>query len=385
MVVIIRLIRPVIHVKIINLFSDRIAHFVADSIQHYIRLKDMPRNVRHVYWFDKKNLSNLQWAKMVKRNLPVMNYFKYIDFWNKKIPGGKIHVLDSSIWPRDVTGLYEKKKSNFSFLKKEHTNALNWLKSFGWKEKEPFVCLLVRDQGYLQSSAILSLDDMDDTTNKKGWGYHNYRNSDISEYELSIQWLVERGVRVIRMGKNMIKPLSINHELVIDYPFLKETNDLLDVWLFAHCNLCVSTGTGMDYVSDVFRKPILFINFLPLIDFISWSNAMHVPKKLLWADSGKELSLRENINNSWQRAEHYSDHNIKIQDLNKDEILVSIRECWEDLENGLNYTKRDLALQRKYWKILKSEPNFNKQHGWIHPSARAGRNWLRSRQEEFFT
>ena len=238
--------------------------------------------------------------------------------------------------------------------------------------------MIVRDQGYLQSSTILSPDD-------KGWGYHNYRNSDISEYELSIQWLIERGVRVIRMGKNMIKPLSINHELVIDYPFLEETNDLLDIWLCAHCNLCVSTGTGIDYVSDVFRKPILFINFLPLIDFISWSNAMHVPKKLLWADSGKELSLRENINNSWGRNDHYSNHNIKIQNLNKDEILVSIKECWEDLENGLNYTKRDLALQRKYWKILKSEPNFNKQHGWIHPSARAGRNWLRSRQEEFFT
>jgi len=345
----------------------------------------MPSNVRHVYWFDKKNLSNLQWAKMVKRNLPVLNFFKYIDFWNKKIPGGKSHVLDSSAYApvsmvcsRDVTGLYEKKKRNFSFLEKEHTSALNWLKSFGWKEKEPFVCLIVRDQGYLQSSTILSPDD-------KGWGYHNYRNSDISEYELSIQWLIERGVRVIRMGKNMIKPLSINHELVIDYPFLKETNDLLDIWLFAHCNLCVSTGTGIDYVSDVFRKPILFINFLPLIDFISWSNAMHVPKKLLWADSGKELSLRENINNSWGRNDHYSNHNIKIQNLNKDEILVSIKECWEDLENGLNYTKRDLALQRKYWKILKSEPDFNKQHGWIHPNARAGRNWLRSKQEEFFT
>ena len=73
----------------------------------------MPSNVRHVYWFDKKNLSNLQWAKMVKRNLPVLNFFKYIDFWNKKIPGGKSHVLDSSAYApvsmvcsRDVTGLY---------------------------------------------------------------------------------------------------------------------------------------------------------------------------------------------------------------------------------------------------------------------------------------
>ena len=370
-------------------------------MQHYIRLKDIPRNVRHLYWFDQKNLSNHQWAKMVERNLPVLNLFKYVEYWNRKMPGGKSHILEptsayapESMIPesmmfsfsnqRDVTGVFEKKKSNFSFLEKEHEIALSWLKSFGWKEKEPFVCLLVRDEGYLQSSEILSPDDMDVTTNKKGWGYHNYRNSDISEYELSIQWLIERGVRVIRMGKNMIKPLSINHELVIDYPFLKETNDLLDIWLFAHCNLCVSTGTGIDYVSDVFRKPILFINFLPLIDFISWSNAMHVPKKLLWADSGKELSLRENINNSWGRNDHYSNHNIKIQNLNKDEILVSIKECWEDLENGLNYTKRDLALQRKYWKILKSEPDFNKQHGWIHPNARAGRNWLNSKQEEFF-
>ena len=44
----------------------------------------------------------------------------------------------------------------------------------------------------------------------------------------------------------MKSPLNSNNQKVIDFPFEKTKFNLLDIWLFANCNGCISTGTGPD-------------------------------------------------------------------------------------------------------------------------------------------
>ena len=379
LVFVIRVLKPFYFIKFSSILSSRIGHFVSDSV-HLMILSRNSREEPHRLIFFEEPSSNEFWAKLVKRNLNINQWSRYLFYWNTKIPGGQIfneHSIFLSNHSRDFDGLFENSGFKLSFSEEENIKGKDWLKSKGWVEGDPFVCLLVRDESYLQSSSILSPDG-------KGWDYHSYRDSDIEDYLPALDWLTTKGVFVLRMGKLMKQPIDTDNKRILDYAFSKERNDFLDVWLFANCNLCISTGSGPDYISDVFRRPLLFLNFIPISHAISWSNAMHVPKKLIWADSGQELSLRENINNSWFNTDHYSDHKIKIQDMSKDEILVSVRECWEDLENGLHYSKRDLKLQKRFWEIIRSEPKSKKLHGWIHPKTRAGTNWLGNRREDFF-
>ena len=63
------------------------------------------------------------------------------------------------------------------FSNNENKLGLNYLKSKGWKEGEPFICLLVRDNSYLNSIS------------SNNWSYHAYRDSDVNDYELSVNHL----------------------------------------------------------------------------------------------------------------------------------------------------------------------------------------------------
>ena len=47
----------------------------------------------------------------------------------------------------------------------------------------------------------------------------------------------------------------------------------------ANCNFCISTSTGFDQISRVFKRPILFINHLPIADWASHFKSTH-PKLL---------------------------------------------------------------------------------------------------------
>tara|TARA_B100001013_G_scaffold201679_1_gene122174 strand:- start:360 stop:1604 length:1245 start_codon:yes stop_codon:yes gene_type:complete len=390
-VLIIRIIEPVLSIKILFLYSKRIGHFVCDSVLQAIKLEHLPKNVRHIIWFEEPS-SNSQWSKMVLRNLPSNPLFENIDYWNRKIPGGEKHSQDSIVHStsRDTEGLVGRSSFEFSFLEDEEAKALKWLQSFGWKKGEPFVCLIVRDNSYLEQSEHLKDFKVD-------WSYHSYRNSDISDYKLAIKWLVGQGAWVIRMGKIVSKPLGLDHPRIIDYPFEETKCDLLDIWLFSKCDLCISTLLGADEISSAFRRPKLHINFVPLFDIHSWANAMCVPKKLFWIESGKELNLEEYLKHCYISSDRYEKAGIDIKNLSSNEILESVKECWEDVTNNFSI-KRNISAQKEFWSILmKTQEKYHgmtlplsntqfleKKHGWIHPQARMANTWLESRNEDFF-
>ena len=102
------------------------------------------------------------WSTMVRRNFPFHHFISHIDTWNRRIPGGDIHHRPScgTIGSRDIQGILEQTQGNMSFLPEEDFQAKVWLRQQGWREGEPFACLLVRDHGYLSG---------------KEWDYHNYR------------------------------------------------------------------------------------------------------------------------------------------------------------------------------------------------------------------
>ena len=346
LVLLIRVIRPLLLIKFIKLDHGRIGHFVADSFQLINLSKQGKLKFYPLIWFEEP-AANEYWSTFVKRNLSIKQWTKLLYHWNIKIPGGKVHLfshfLDEVGSARDWQGNLENSTFRLSFTEKENKEGKKWLSSRGWKEGRPFVCVIVRDAAYLETSELTEGFD---------WSYHDYRNSKIQDYLPALEWLTEQDVLVLRMGKTMEKPLLHDNKMIIDYAFLDEKSDFLDVWLFANCDLCITTGTGVDMISDVFRKPLLFLNCLPLSYIFSWSYCFHYPKNLYWKKTGKILTLKELINNT--KPESYEE-NIIVKDLNSDEILISVKEAWGYFRGSLKLKKEDTILQDKFWKIIKSE------------------------------
>jgi len=373
-VMLIRALQPIVLVRMGTLVSWRIGHFAADGAEQVARLQQQPPNTVDWFWLGKT--CNSQWERMIRRSLPVHAWVKYVDLWNRVLPGGSAHERPSTYTDsRDVDGLYARYDVKIPFLPAESDEALTWLRGKGWSDGEPFVCLLVRDDEYLAQD---SLHGNGNPRAYAGWSYHNYRNSDIDTYLPAIGWLAAQGVWVIRMGKLMAKPLPTGMDHVIDYAFDPGKSDLLDIWLFANCIGCVSTSTGPDVVSAIYGKPLLFVNALPLGLSLSWGRSIWVPKPLRWAATGRALSASEHLANSWLTATEYEKAGIKIVNLSSDEITAAVQEFWQRSSGSWKEAEEDQLRQVAYRNTFLKWPEFSTYNGWLHPDARVGTAWLRS-------
>lgn len=386
-VLLIRCFRPWRIIRFGPISSSRIGSFTIEVAQMWAMYQRQSKIYLDLYWFRYRPISNDFWADMVRRNFHVYFWVQYLDRWNQILPGGAMHQGPTEFIPefRDIHGLLEQTQVKLSFYPEEDDQAKSWLRQQGWHEGDPFVCLLVRDNSYLDNTCPNT-----DPPHEKGIQYHqkqgygwnhlNYRDSDIATYVPAAEWLGDQGVWVLRMGKVMAKPIPSNHPRIIDYAFHPDRSDFLDIWLFAHCDLCITTGTGPDVVSDIYRKPLLYLNLSPLRDLFSWSNAMHLPKTLIWQASGIPLNLREQFNN---HSEYYDRIGIKIIDLTTEDILMAVQERWQRIQGSWIDTEDDIRRHHRFWEIIKTQPDFYKTHGWIHPESRCGACWLRSKGDEY--
>lgn len=377
-VAIIFLISPFIKIYIFEIHSRRIGHFVADSIHFFLHSKSTSNQV-FLFWYMKPS-ANTFWEKYLSRNLKIFQPLKYVTFYQEKI-FGKSHYEDEILTEsRDIKGHIALSKNLPGFNDEEDHFAHNWLKNNGWKPGQEIVCLMIRDSQYLESHQAIKQDT----------SYHDYRDSDINSYRKSIEYLLSQNYFVIRMGKIMKNPVKLNHESFLDYPFLETKDDLMDIWLFANCDLCISTLSGPDEICGVFKTKCLFINCLPIAGLPSYVDGCSAPKVLRWSHSKKKLSLNESIENSYWHGHKYKDNNIEIIDLNELEIEKIVKEMILNIKQNYNpgLGEKNLKFKEMYFRskaCMKDEDsNFRGLHGYVHPNFHLSEIWLTKMGEEFY-
>lgn len=370
----IRLIRPFIVIRICGIRSDRIGHFVADIAEHIGREKIKSPRTFNFYFF-KGPISNTHWESMAKRSsLKVLgNWLRYLDDWSGIITGGSLHTINTSLTDsRDIEGLFHRFNCSIPFLPSEDAGCEDWLISKGWTKGEPFVVLLVRDSAYLSQY-----------NSNYDWSYHSYRDSDIKTCIPAIEWLASQGVWVLRMGKSMATRIHSKSNRIVDYTFDPKKSDLLDIWLFANSSAIISTASGLDYLGGIYRKPILFVNALPLLDLASFFDMTWVPKNLVWKQSGEILTLSETIQNTYYTSCEYEANGIEIEDLSTEVITQSVIEFWQKTTNTEKDSAGDIDTQRLFWEIFIENPKFREKHKVVHKNARVGTFWLTTMGERY--
>lgn len=346
-----------------NLFMG---HFVVDSWIQSARLKGIDQGKRRVFWLGRA--PNRQWELMVRRTLEFNRFAAPIDYWNRKIPGGTRHTFSATVThSRDVAGLVWTSGCQFPFSPEEDARGKSWLASLGMAEGEPFVTLLVRDGTFTESTAI---DDL---------SFHDYRNSDISSYIPAIEWLADQGVWVFRMGKIMRSPIKSSHPRLVDYAFRSDRCDFLDVWLMANAHACISTGSGLDSVAHVYRRPMLMLNAMPLGQWASFTHCTWIPKDLIEVSSGRYLSIHEHLDHMYTHSHQYANAGLLVKDLSSRDILEEVQDWWEILNGIRRISSRDEESRNQFVARVRATPGVSEQHGWIHPEARVGRIWMSRR------
>ena len=157
------------------------------------------------------------------------------------------------------------------------------------------------------------------------------------------------------MGKHVEEDFKIDHPKIIDYANHPLHCDLLDIYLTAHCHFIISTSTGLDGVSQIFRRPLLFTNVLPLTNQLQfwYPCVLFIPKKLYDTKRNTILSFRE-IEKSYTGVTM-----LEIQDrLKRDHVEIvlntedEILEVVQEMESRVNHTwserEEDKYLQQKF-------------------------------------
>lgn len=368
LVVIIRILKPWLWIRFGWFLGSRIGHFAFD-VEYYLTEKKLglhPEKVTDIFFYRWGKPANAFFSKLTERHLVVRSWAEPLFVANSWIPGGdqyKMLPATEICSSRDMDGLMRKTGVQLTFTDEENRLGHSFLESIGADNKK-FVCLIVRDSSYLPWSS-----------------YHNYRDSDIDTYVKTTLALAEKGYWVFRMGKKVHKPLNTDHPYILDYANSEYRSDFLDIWLMGNCYFCISTGTGLDEVARIFRKKIIYVNYIKTSGIVTDAECITVPKNLIWQEKNDTLTLSEHLLHSYDFTEKYINAGIKIENLSQEEINQGVLEMEARLNGTWKDSEEDQQLQDRFWEIFRSHKGFHKYHGKIHPEARVGAHYLRNDPE----
>ena len=364
------------------MYSTRIGHFVGNT-EMYLCERDAGINVpkqRHVdlFYMGHGHICNQQLAIMWKRVLRVWPSWILapISLANRLIPGGEVHEIGNNTQHcRDVYNLLDRFPPHLGFTPEEDDYGDACLRAMGIPQGTPFVCLITRDDAYL------------DTYQPGDWSYHNYRNCSINNYILAAEELAERGYFVIRIGAKVKDPMNINHPRVIDYAIINGMrSDFLDIYLGSKCEFCIVAGSGYGSVPTWgFRRPTLFTDILPVGYVPTFSDKFILTtKKHILSCQRRELTLREIFDYGvgfCLSTFDYESKGIKLIESTPEEIRDVAIEMAERLNGTWQPHEDDETLQRRFWEIFPKDAVDADQGRPLHGEIRArfGAQFLRNK------
>lgn len=321
--------------------SGRIGHLAGNTECYLCQPKPRGLFGRLDLWAHSGVPCNAQLARMIGRVLTVIPTDV---LWgvNLCLPGWEKHIAKSLQHDRDISGLYAKTPPHLYFTEREHEIGRFALERMGIKA--PWVCLIVRDGAYLSHPAF---------------SYHRYRDSDIDSYAKAARALAERGYTVVRMGAKVEKPFKIQyHPRIVDYA-MQSRSDFMDIYLAAHCEFAISSGTGLDAVCTAFRRPVCFVNYVPLEYLNTWVEGLAIWKRHF--RDGKEMTPAEIYESAgkFQRAEQFEEAGIELRDNTPEEIEEVALEMLAMQGTHMRFHSSESlgdydGVQRRFWQAFPS-------------------------------
>lgn len=367
-VLLMRMISPFIIVRIWTFELHRVGHALLQLNIHIHRQSSDEDGLRYfeVFCFKKDKIANYQVKKMMEKIVPICPFAFWADKINKRIPGWEKHVGVYLINGKLNCDLNAKVSLPLKFTVQEIEHGQTELIKLGIPSEKSYICFNARETSYLSTHQP-----------EMNWEYHSYRNSDIDTYIPAIERLVSKGYFAIRMGRFVSKKIKTNHSRIIDYAANGGT-DFLDMYLSAHCRFFVSGSDGLAFMSIIFGRPIVWINFVPFSSIYLVSKGhLLIPKKLWLIQEKRMLTFDEMLNteiSTYGRTEQYSKAGIEVINNTPEEIMDVSMEMEERLNGTWEETQEDKILQEEIQRILENT-NIRKFYG------RIGAKFLRQHKE----
>lgn len=349
----IALLRPFLLIRVGFLHNDRLGHFggntellILERKETLIKKKD--KKIVDLYYLPRKISCNKTLEIMWKRVLIILPrfYLRPLCLIIRSIPFLSNHIAwKTSNEDRDINNLMDKYPASLSFTEEEDNFGKSKLKEFGLPSTAKFICLNVRDSAYLNSIGMNNHE------------YHNFRDSNIDDYILAAEELANKGYYIFRMGVNVNKKFTTNHPKIFDYANNGMRSDFMDIYLGAKCYFCISTGSGFDSIPYIFRRPLVFVNLVPISAISSFiKNSICLSKNYYSVSDKKYLTLTEIFYNNeiglYYKSEDFEKNKIILINNSPQEIKETAIEMEKRLKNEWISMPEDIELQDKFWNLF---------------------------------
>jgi putative glycosyltransferase (TIGR04372 family) len=356
-VVVSRLLRPWVRMRLGTMNTTRLGHLLIDVEMAVTETEVLLADTRVVdIWFPwsaGRPVVNRTLFAMWKRELRVWPAWLCSAAYslNGYLPDGKHFRIPyrkgSKVLSNfnDIHGVFRTTSPHLRFSDDEVAEASRLLRSRGITDHDRIVCVHVRTGAFLaaQMGAANSVT-------------HDFRNSSIRHFEETMVSLAKQGFKVVRLGSVSEEPVSVQHPNLVDYANDGLRSELLDLFLPSRCHLFVAVLSGPTHVAQLFRKPIVLTNVVPLSRMmLSMENFWFIPKKLFLRSEDRFLSLREIVEleiEDLDSSTGFEDRGIELVDNTSTEISAVTAEALGVLDGTFRYGPDDESLQQHFLNLL---------------------------------
>ena len=368
-------IRPFVIVRLGKLTSERIGHFTC-VVELYLSEKKLKfkNNKKYLDFFCIDDyVCNQQIYKFFKKKLNfvpklfVTSTLFWLNLFYKKNPHDIFNcqsVKDNYNFfhHRDVNNILDKTTRNFFFTKSEIQLSRKFFKK-KINLRLPIVIFYIRDNFFFEKN----LKDYDAKR-------LSLKNPNISSYIEPINFLLNQGYAVVRIGKNTKNKLNIKNKNFYDLSNSNYRTDLLEAYISSISKFIFGSNSGALYsYAYLFRKPCLVTNYIPPGLMHSYSKIFYYNfKKYCWKKNNKILTLSEIFRNGLGFNESknlINNKKIKVIDQTSSELLNTLNDFIKYIENDFKISKKEQKIKKtfikKYLSLCSEDDFFNKIHGQI--------------------
>lgn len=188
--------------------------------------------------------------------------------------------------------------------------------------ERPFVVMHVRDKGY------------------HGIALQSYRDSSVSNYRAAVDYLLDRGFQVIRIGDKSMPRLDVKRDGYFETPFLGGYAYEIDPYLISKSSFMIGCQSGPCAFARALGVPILTVNAVLHYTLLPSPMEMACFKRYFITENGhsRELTLVEALKRGCYHFDNtfqYEQAGVRVENAEPDEITASVADMVTWLENPI--------------------------------------------------
>ena len=354
--------RPLVHIRFILIHTVYLGH-LAVTPANYLAQRQLglhPKRSFDVFHIWPLPPSNEALVGVLARSMRIWQASYYFYALYRRLPGGRAHTFHAaSLRPghvrkysdQDIEGVLQRTEPAVALTPAEESRGWQALAEQGVSRDDRFVAFHARTSKYYFER--LNVRDASVAEERQ-----YFRNSDIGLMLPAVETLAQRGYYALRMGAVTEPPIPDIHPRVLDYANSFRSPEM-DIFLLANCHFLISNGSGPDGICELFRRPVVFVDYAVWGGMHSWLPHITIFRKYWLKDEKRFMTIREGFANGCEylvTTEAFAERGIELIPNTAEEVQDAVMEMEARLAGTWVGEPEDEALQRRFWSAVGDHP-----------------------------